>query len=171
MLTIMPRYRSLKTQTTDRLYREAHRLEASERTRAWAKADPEKRKESYKKYREGNKEKIRLQKKAWRKANPEKHQAANRRWKINTTLKICDFNALLLKQNGKCAICQRPDSGRKQSGRLAIDHCHATNAVRGLLCHPCNSMLGLAKDSIETLSRAIAYLEQSNDSKSGGSVC
>ncbi len=27
------------------------------------------------------------------------------------------------------------------------DHCHATNGVRSLLCHPCNMALGLMRDS------------------------
>jgi len=166
----MPRHRSEKVKEQDRIYREAHRAEAAARTKAWALANPEKRREMERQYKQANKEKIREQKKLWRKNNPEKHRAANQRWKINRALKICDFDAMLQQQGGLCAICRSGDLGRKNSGRLAIDHCHTTGAVRGLLCHRCNSLLGHAKDNIETLQRAIAYLEVANERTSSSSA-
>ena len=52
-----------------------------------------------------------------------------------------DYNKLLARQNGVYGICKRP--GRK----LCVDHCHATGKVRGLLCHNCNSGLGLYNDN------------------------
>lgn len=65
---------------------------------------------------------------------------------------------LLDKQNGVCAICQETcKSGRE----LAIDHCHETRRVRGLLCMNCNQGLGKFKDSKKLLERAIEYLEKS----------
>lgn len=42
----------------------------------------------------------------------------------------------------------------------AIDHNHKTGEFRGILCLPCNSVLGMAKDSALILSRAIEYLEK-----------
>jgi hypothetical protein len=164
MLTTMNKKRTPRIIASDIAYRESHRAEAAARTKAWAAANPDRRRAAYKKYREANKDKIRIQKKAWRKSNPEKHNAANKRWKINRALRICDFDALLKEQGGKCAICRSSDAGRKQSGRLSIDHCHVTDVIRGLLCHRCNSMLGLAKDNTETLRNAIAYLEKPHDS-------
>ena len=62
-----------------------------------------------------------------------------------------EFDALLEKQGGVCAIC------RKQS-RLHVDHCHDTGAIRGLLCQNCNLLLGHAKDSFLILIRAMSYL-------------
>src|SRR6266705_6075811 len=50
-------------------------------------------------------------------------------------LSVDDYLHLLEKQNGVCAICFRPEKGDK---RLAVDHCHVTNVVRGLLCRRCN---------------------------------
>ena len=45
------------------------------------------------------------------------------------------------------------------SHRLSIDHCHASEKVRGLLCGRCNSALGFFKDDVENLKKAIEYLE------------
>ena len=51
---------------------------------------------------------------------------------------------LLKSQGGKCAICR----ARPKSKRLAVDHDHATGAVRGLLCSRCNhDLMGAAWDS------------------------
>lgn len=65
------------------------------------------------------------------------------------------YDAVSEKQGGVCAICQRvsPD-GR----RLHIDHCHKTRKVRGLLCHDCNRGLGMFRDSVALLNRAVEFL-------------
>jgi hypothetical protein len=42
---------------------------------------------------------------------------------------------------------------------LVVDHCHATNDVRGMLCNDCNLVLGRAKDSPATLRALADYLE------------
>jgi hypothetical protein len=55
---------------------------------------------------------------------------------------------------GACQICTTP-FGRTP----VIDHCHATNKVRGLLCSRCNVGLGNFKDDPERLQRALAYLQ------------
>lgn len=61
------------------------------------------------------------------------------------------YNAMLKAQNGKCKLCF-------SSQVLSIDHCHKSNVVRGILCRKCNMALGLLKDNIEVLTRAIQYL-------------
>jgi hypothetical protein len=74
-----------------------------------------------------------------------------------------EYARILASQNGVCAICcKKPGWAKKSERRLAVDHDHATGAVRGLLCFLCNGMLGKAKDKIRTLKRAIAYLEKHN---------
>lgn len=61
---------------------------------------------------------------------------------------------MLEKQEGKCAICKQPPKNRA----LHVDHCHATEKVRGLLCHGCNTGIGLFRDNPLLLQHAINYL-------------
>lgn len=65
------------------------------------------------------------------------------------------YEAIDRGQGGTCAICGAPPGKR----RLAVDHDHATGAVRGLLCTKCNVGLGYFKDSAEGVRRALDYLE------------
>ena len=63
---------------------------------------------------------------------------------------------LLNKQESKCAICgihadMLPD-------HLCVDHNHATNQIRGLLCKQCNRGLGFFSDSHKTLEKAAEYV-------------
>lgn len=75
------------------------------------------------------------------------------------------YEALLDEQSGVCALCYQPPTAR----RLAVDHDHTCcpdnkscgRCIRGLLCHPCNTGLGLFRDSTEVLGLAISYLESS----------
>lgn len=89
--------------------------------------------------------------KAWRKKNP---LLAKNAWLKRYGITITDYEALLHKQNGKCAICGQ----KSKDHTLAVDHCHRTRRVRGLLCSQCNQGLGRFKDKPELLRRAIAYL-------------
>jgi hypothetical protein len=66
-----------------------------------------------------------------------------------------DYEQWLARQGGGCAIC-----GRTCRRRLAVDHCHASGNVRGLLCIKCNLGLGLYDDDTDRLRAAIAYLER-----------
>ena len=66
------------------------------------------------------------------------------------------YEELLIQQNGGCAFCGRKEE--PDSRRLAIDHCHATGIVRGILCNKCNNGLGSFGDNIEGMKKAIKYL-------------
>lgn len=69
------------------------------------------------------------------------------------------YHAMLIQQRGLCAICERPaNEAQGIQRRLAVDHDHATNVVRGLLCHHCNMGLGAFQDDSSRLRRAIQYL-------------
>lgn len=75
-------------------------------------------------------------------------------------ISLNEYHQLLESQKGVCAICKSVcSSGR----RLAIDHCHKTNRIRGLLCGHCNQSLGKFKEDITILKQAILYLEKSTD--------
>ena len=70
-----------------------------------------------------------------------------------------EHNQLLIKQNHKCAICGIDEKEAFRS-KLYVDHCHESGKIRELLCHNCNASLGLLKESILTLTKAIAYLDK-----------
>lgn len=56
-----------------------------------------------------------------------------------------EYDQMLSDQNGVCAICLLPEIIKSTQGRtksLAVDHCHTTGKVRGLLCINCNTSLG-----------------------------
>ena len=88
------------------------------------------------------------------KTNERKWDATLRRT-FNISLK--QLKALAEEQEGLCWICGNTDP---RGENLAIDHCHDTGVVRGLLCSDCNRALGQFKDSIENLERAIMYLKK-----------
>lgn len=69
-----------------------------------------------------------------------------------------DFNRILTAQNGLCAICGKSNASSKR--HFAIDHCHKTGKVRGILCYGCNRALHIL-DSEELLKKALTYLEKS----------
>lgn len=78
----------------------------------------------------------------------------SRRLKVRYGLTIKDYEAILKSQKGGCKLCGR---GPKKHRRLAIDHCHNTGRVRGLLCDGCNRSLAILEDKI-TLAKAIDYI-------------
>jgi hypothetical protein len=66
-----------------------------------------------------------------------------------------DYLEMLKFQNGVCAICCNPEKKK----RLAVDHCHNTGKIRGLLCTRCNTSIGRFNDDVELLQKAIDYLK------------
>ena len=58
------------------------------------------------------------------------------------------------------AVCTHSAEETDYQRRMHIDHCHDTGAVRGLLCHGCNTGIGSLNDDIELLQRAIDYLRE-----------
>lgn len=91
----------------------------------------------------------------------ERNRMAQKRYLYG--LSAADYEALLVKQEGRCAGCGRGET-RMWKGKvrsLCIDHCHTTGLIRGLLCDDCNGILSRAKDSPATLRRLAAYLEVS----------
>lgn len=106
-----------------------------------------------------------------KKSDPARFALYYRRSKIKKAygITLIDFDALLEKQGGGCAICGKTEF----NGRGAyVDHDHETGEVRGILCVNCNTGMGMFKDNIENMEKAIMYLDRHNherkEVKSGG---
>lgn len=96
--------------------------------------------------------------KIWKKNNPEKVKEHQRRSYLKHREKLLEYSrwenlkstfglskeeyySMLCTQKGCCLICGKHQSKFKRN--LAVDHCHTTGRVRGLLCTTCNSGLGI----------------------------
>lgn len=69
------------------------------------------------------------------------------------------YDEMLDRQEGKCAICKLPPDPNARQG-LGVDHSHVTGAVRGLLCSTCNVALGMLNDDAALIRVAATYLEE-----------
>jgi len=103
-----------------------------------------------------------LRGKKWREKNPEADVRKHLRRKYGMTLE--QYNMLFEKQKGVCALCGKPETVKrkfKSAGpeRLAVDHCHDTGRIRGLLCFRCNTAVGSIGDDESSAKRVVEYLE------------
>lgn len=73
---------------------------------------------------------------------------------------VADYERMNAEQGGVCAICGQAETNGRS---LAVDHCHATGRVRGLLCGTCNRGIGLLKDDADRVMSAAIYLYQHVD--------
>ena len=74
---------------------------------------------------------------------------------VNYGLTPAHVDEMLESQGNSCAICHTVFVKTP-----LVDHSHDTDAVRGLLCPSCNTLLGHARDDQQTLQSAIAYLQK-----------
>jgi Recombination endonuclease VII len=104
-------------------------------------------------YTRKNKEKKLLQDRERYRNNKDewRNQSFNRKYGIG----LSQYNSMLDKQKGKCAICNCECPSNR---RLSVDHSHKTGIVRGLLCIHCNQALGHFKDDPKLIRKAIDYL-------------
>lgn len=131
-----------------------------------------------KEWRQQNKERLTAKARANYHANPEKAKARVRiyrannpwtkrawEWKTKYGITRADYDAMLAKQGGGCALCgstpQQAPGRTSHSIVLYVDHDHVTGRVRGLLCNTHNRALGLFGDDPEMLQKAIGYLSRS----------
>lgn len=77
----------------------------------------------------------------------------------NFGITVEEYDHLLTEQQHRCAGCGKHQD--ELSKRLAVDHCHNSGRVRGLLCVNCNTALGKAFDNPVILQNLIAYLGSS----------
>jgi len=114
-----------------------------------------------KKYRRQQevKERTSVYNKKYAEQNPELMKAKDRKNSLKRFWNMTpeQFEALKEKQGGTCALCNKTESNPHKN--LCIDHDHTTGKIRGLLCDNHNRAMGLFKDSIEDMEKAIQYLK------------
>lgn len=67
------------------------------------------------------------------------------------------FDKTIEEQDYKCAICHKVNTSKKRT--LAVDHCHKTGKVRGIICYNCNRLLH-AFDNLDLYNSIKAYLKK-----------
>ncbi len=74
-----------------------------------------------------------------------------------------DFERMFDAQGRACAICRmtNPETPNGKRQQWNVDHCHATGAIRGILCSKCNWGLGMFNEDSTVMQRAIHYLQES----------
>lgn len=92
-----------------------------------------------------------------RKADGRRDECGECRNKSRRLIKAADYDGLFVAQGGKCAICS-VDS-QTYGKRFSVDHDHEDGEVRALLCQHCNTLIGMAEESVEILQSAIGYLK------------
>jgi hypothetical protein len=142
------------------------RRKKAEAAKQWRKNNPEaSKKKARDRYNRDTKAAAsKVQK--WRKDHPEQWSHIQRACNLRTKygLSIDAYASLLKSQKGRCAVCGTLDpqsrNGANRPGEFAVDHDHETGEIRGLLCNPCNTGLGLFKEDPKRLKKAARYLLQ-----------
>lgn len=111
--------------------------------------------ERHRDYNHKNRDSINSKNREYVKNNPEKRTET--KLKNRYYLSVSGYKDIYDKQNGLCAICGGVNSKGK---KLCVDHDHETGTIRGLLCSNCNSGIGMLKDSVSLLEKAIKYLRE-----------
>lgn len=88
----------------------------------------------------------------WKKSPNGLASERRRKFRKMYGLTIEQAESILAQQGGVCAICGAVPKPWQ------MDHDHASGAMRGVLCRPCNSLLGMARDDTAVLLRAVSYL-------------
>jgi hypothetical protein len=79
----------------------------------------------------------------------------------NFGITLVQYREKLAEQGGVCAICGSDEIAERKGKKLklAVDHDHDTDVVRGILCIACNTGIGKLNDSPARLRDAVKYLE------------
>jgi hypothetical protein len=127
----------------NKAYYQANKEKIAEQKRAYREANKKRIAERDKSYREANKERLAEQRRAYRASNPESDLVA--RWQRRGV--ISDNFPALHKQYLAATQCEDCGVGFGTYGdgtgtHRCLDHCHATGAFRGVVCHGCNLKRG-----------------------------
>lgn len=137
-------------------YRAANREMINAREREYQRKKKEEDKSAYSE----KKHQYYLRKKA--KTTPEEREKRyryGREWYLQNTFGITgdQYSEMLSLQGGVCAICGEGPK-RKCDKHLVVDHDHDTGRVRKLLCHQCNSALGMMEEREDIALRMVNYI-------------
>lgn len=120
----------------------------------WRKAYPEKEKEKQAKYYKKNATEAKEKMKEYKKVNKSRIKTLNLK---KYGLSQEQYEVMVELQNHSCKICKRHSS--EFSKGLCVDHCHKSGKIRGLLCGPCNTGIGLLQDNPAIIIAAATYVE------------
>lgn len=84
----------------------------------------------------------------------------NKAYKRLYGLTLEQYAKLSASQGNVCKICAKKNIRSGKLIELAVDHCHKTGRIRGLLCNRCNLWIGNIKDSPELAQSAAKYLTE-----------
>jgi hypothetical protein len=157
-----------------KVYYQAHKDSIKSNVRSWVGKNTARRAEYQKEYQATNKADIQEQKHVYHIKNRKKFILKTARYRQahpqecrdamkNSILKkkygitLAQFEQMLTSQNRKCAICNGDLMGKSDTH---VDHSHATNKIRQLLCRFCNIGLGHFRDDPELTQRATEYLKK-----------
>jgi hypothetical protein len=107
-----------------------------------------------------NREKARANLKRCKARNPDSYESSRLKHYFGITLD--QYRAMMESQGGVCAVCKRPEdtlTARGKVKKMAVDHCHKTGRVRGLLCQRCNNAIGYAREDAGIIRSILQYLE------------
>lgn len=97
---------------------------------------------------------------AYRRLNPKIFKGIELKKKFGMSIE--DYDKMLEKQGGVCAICGNKettyDPRHKKTKELAVDHNHSTGQIRALLCRGCNQGIGNFNEDVQRLEKAVKYL-------------
>jgi hypothetical protein len=118
---------------------------------------------NHKKLRQENPDKFRGWSKRYRDKNPDGERTRHLMREYGLTIE--EYNAMSVQQGSVCAICKQPETQERKGVkyRLAVDHCHKTNKVRGLLCFKCNAAMGSFEKRDIPIKNIEDYLERHRD--------
>lgn len=94
---------------------------------------------------------------AFRRTPAGQRQVEDTNLRILYGITLTEKERMLASQDGRCTICARE---LPTTRKAHVDHCHATNRIRGLLCAACNKGLGMFADDPVRLEAAAAYVRQ-----------
>lgn len=116
-------------------------------------------------YQKKNRDKANEANRRYRQKYPNKKREERLKREFGITLVV--YQQMFNEQNGCCKICYKPETRSvAKSGKindLAVDHCHTTGKIRGLLCGKCNTAIGLLNEDENILNNCIEYLKKGKE--------